>query len=171
MYGLAVLQEKDGKTFPLRRIGTEEGKKISPVDTSGLQFYHRVLSSVVEPSGGKGGRVYHEITYTMRLVAVGFRAKTTDSVAWNNEDIAKIALQILGSNPVLSGKELVLVKGQTVTDKMSVLNTEFAGNTEFNSRVLDLLAFAIQYTIKQKGLGASCIDLNNVLSSNLQAEL
>ena len=43
-YNLAVLQPRDGVTFPMRRTGTEEGKRINPDDTKGLQFYHRVLS-------------------------------------------------------------------------------------------------------------------------------
>lgn len=156
-YKLAVLQPRDGRTFPMTRIGDEEGIQISPVDTNGLVFYHRLLSPVtVKPlEGAKGKNSYQLANYSMRLVGVGYRPNITDDSSWNNPDIAKDVMALLGANSILTGKEVVSVSGQVLTDKLTILQTEFAGQTEFQHNTLRLIAFAIDYTIQQRQI---CFD-------------
>lgn len=165
---LAVLEPIDGKTFPMRRISPDEGKKISPLDTEGMQFYHRVLSSKTVEIGGKGAAVYYQITYQMRFVGVGYRKNVTSLSTWDNEDLAREVLDIIAGSPSLANRELVLPSGQTVTDKLLVLNTEYAGNIEMKSRILDLIAFAIDYTLKVKTLGP-CVAVPPVVGTQVLA--
>ena len=153
---LAVLQPRDGKTWPMTRLNGLEGNQISPEDTKSIQYYHRVLNQVNQPIGGKGIEVYRQEIYTMRLVGIGYRPPVTNSNKWNNPDLAREVMKILGERPVLSEKELVLVEGQAVTDKLTVLNEEYQNNDRIKKDVLRLVAFAITYTIKQRVIGNDC---------------
>jgi hypothetical protein len=148
--GLATLQPLDGKTFPMIRISDKEAEKISPLDSKGLIFYHRVISELNEPVPGKGASNYQMVTYSMRLIGVGYRPNIVSATTWNNEDRAREALKVLGNNVRLSGGELAMARGQTVTDKLTVLNTEYAGNDTFKHKVLELFAFSIDYTIRAR---------------------
>jgi hypothetical protein len=148
--GLATLQPLDGKTFPMIRISDKEAEKISPLDSKGLIFYHRVISELNEPVPGKGASNYQMVTYSMRLIGVGYRPNIVSATTWNNEDRAREVLKVLGNNVRLSGGELVMARGQTVTDKLTVLNTEYAGNDTFKHKVLELFAFSIDYTIRAR---------------------
>ena len=170
-YRLAILEPQNGKVFPMRRISPDEGKKISPTDGRGMQFYHRIISQKREEIGGKGIAVYYEITYQMRFVGVGWRKNITGLSTWDNEDLAREVVVALGANPSLADKELVLPTGQSVTDKLAVLNVEYAGNTEMKTRILDLIAYAIEYILKVKVLGDTCISLGNTLESPVELEL
>jgi hypothetical protein len=150
-HGLAVLQPRDGRTFPMRRTDTEEGAQISPYDGNGLIFYHRLISQGVEPiEGAKGNKSYSMVTYNMRLVGVGARKNITSSTDMNNVDIAKDVMAIMGGKTILTGKEIVTTNGQVITNKLEVLQTEFTGQTEFQKNTLRLIAFSIDYTITQR---------------------
>ncbi len=145
---LAVLQPLDNNTFPLIRMSDSEGDKISPLDTQGLIFYHRMLSEDREDIQGKGSAVYYRVIYNMVLVGIGYRPNITISNDWNNEDIAQDIMNSMGQNAVLDFKEMVLVQGRPVTDKLTVINEEYGENARLRSKVLDLIAFKIPYTLK-----------------------
>lgn len=151
-YRLAVLQPRDGRTFPMTRIGEDEGVQISPVDSNGLIFYHRLIApEEVKPvEGAKGKNSYQIVVRNMRLVGVGYRPNITDADNWNNPDIARDVMKILGGNSILSNKEIVQINGRVITDKLTVLQTEFSGQTEFEHNPLRLIAFSIDYTIQQR---------------------
>jgi hypothetical protein len=157
--GLATLQPLDGKTFPMIRISDKEAEKISPLDSKGLIFYHRVISQRNQPIPGKGAESYQMNTYNMRLVAVGYRPNIVSATTWDNEDRARQTMKVLGNNVRLSGGELAMAEGQTVTDKLTVLNTEYAGNDTFKHKVLELFAFSIDYVIRARGICAT--DVSN----------
>jgi hypothetical protein len=152
-YGLAVLQQRDNKTYPMVRISDTEGQWISPQDTQGLMFYHRIISQRNEPISGKGADDYHICYYSMRLVAIGYRPNITTGADWNNEDQARYAQKVISESGRLSGSEIMMVQGQTVTDKVAVLNTEFAGHN-MKHLALDLVAYSVEYIIKQRVISA-----------------
>jgi hypothetical protein len=153
-HGLAVLQPKDGIYFPMVRTTTQEAMKISPLDTKAMQFYHRMVESSTDTIPGKGADNYQIITYRMILVGVGFRRNVSNEIVWDNEDRAREVMNILAVNTSLQSREMLIIEGQTDTDKLTVLNNEYAGNDVLKTRVLDLLAFSISYTIKQRAVCA-----------------
>ena len=152
-YGQAVLQERDGLTFPIVKIGAREGQQISPIDTQGLQFYHRVIDHGVDEDSGKGSAVYAFHNYECTLVAVGHRG--TVEVDFDNDDQANTVMNILGSNPKI-GNAIIQVTGRPETEKSEVLGVEYAGNEKITKKVLDLYAFAINYDLKLRGTGGGC---------------
>lgn len=152
-YNLSVLQtDSYGNTFPMTRKTDDEGIQISPLDTKGINFYHRLLGPVeVEPlQGSKGNKSYSLVTYPLRLVGVGYRKNIITGTYWNNQEVADQVMVDLGSSAFLSGKEILQVNGRVITDKLEVLTTEFAGQQEFINRTLDLIAFSIDYQVKQR---------------------
>lgn len=152
---LAVLSEDGtGQTFPMYRTGIETGAQISPEDNAnGFTFYHRELNPVnVEPiEGAKGMNSYQLAVYSMRLVGVAARANVTGNTdEMNNVDFARDVMAVLGANAVLSQREIVQVSGQVNALKKSVLQTEYANNPTIIGDELRLLAFSIDYQIRQK---------------------
>ena len=155
---IAVLQPRDGESWPMKRLDSDQqGQRISPEDTSGLQIYHRIISEEIgPPEQGKGAAMYNEVTYTMRLLGVGYRPPVTQSTWWNNEEIAQRVMTAMAATSRLQNKELFFVEGQAVTDKLTVLNEEYQNNEEVKQWVLRLLAFAVTYTIKLRTVGNDC---------------
>lgn len=153
-HNISVLQpDENGRTFPMTRDDADNGIQISPDDTGGLQFYHRMLDPVeIKPlEGAKGSKSYQLAIYSMRLVGVGYRRNITSDADWNNQEIADDVMRILGQNASLSNKEVLQVQGRVIVDKLTVLNEEFAGHElEVGPRTLELIAFAIDYTIQQR---------------------
>jgi hypothetical protein len=150
-YGLSVLQNRDGATFPLARISASEGEMISPLDTKAMKFYHRLTGMEVDEVPGKGVDNYSIITHTLRLVGVGYRPEVTSGIIWDNEDLANEVMNVLNATPRLTtGKESVSVVGRPITDKGQVLRIEYAGNDRIQTKILNLVAFAIDYEVKQR---------------------
>ena len=154
LYNVAVVQpDENARTFPMVRNDADNGIQISPDDTGGLRFYHRMLDPVeIKPiEGAKGAKSYQLAIYPMRLVGVGYRPNITDDRDWNNQEIANDVMRILGQNSSLSNKEILQVQGRVIVDKLTVLNEEFAGHEiEIGPRTLELIAFAIEYTVQQR---------------------
>lgn len=175
LYNIAVLQQdENGRTFPMARQNADNGYQISPLDTNGLQIYHRQTDSVeIKPiEGAKGKKSYQLAIYSMKLVGVGYRPNITIEEDWNNTDIANDVMGFLGKNAFLSGKEILQVNGQAITDKLLVLNEEFAGH-DLSNRTLELIAFSIDYNIQQKQIcfGDVTTELSSVQYTNNYQEI
>lgn len=157
-YEEAVLQDKDGQTWPLARIGTREQQKISPTDTTGLQVYHRQIEpqETSQSEVYRGVNTYVHIIYHMRLIAIGARKNLTSSLNNVNQDICNHYMQILGANARLSQGEQVFASGATQTKVLDILNEEYAGNESVKKYTTDLIAFGIDYGIKQIRLSNNC---------------
>lgn len=151
-HGLSVLHTQDGQTYPMTKIAAREGIKISPVDTAGLIFYHRVIDHDVDEVGGKGIANYYFHNYTMKLVAVGHR--NTLGIDFDNDDQANTIMNILGSNK--PDGAVLQVTGRGEIDKSDVLSAEYSGNTRILTKVIDLYALSITYNLKIRGIGENC---------------
>lgn len=140
----------------MTRFDDFEGEKISPDDTKSLQFYWRITAQENLPTPGKGVKTYELVTYSLRLVGIGYRPPVTSEKTWNNPDIAQAIMKILGESPYLSGKEYLNVSGQAVTDKLTVIQEEYQNNERMKKDVLRMIAFAINCTLKQRVTGVLC---------------
>jgi len=148
---IADLQEdKDGKTWPMPRVSDRQGKKISPLDTKQMQFYHRIIDHKIEPLDIYRGRASFElITYSMILVGVGFRRNMTTSSVNENQDYANEVARSMGNRWKLTQKEIIRI--QRIEDnKQNVIDQEFPGHTTFQPKKMELFAFIIEYTIEQR---------------------
>jgi len=146
-YNEAILQEIDGKTFPIINSGNRQGSKISIIDNS-LICYHRVIDSEteVDPKLGYGKYPYRKRIYTIRNVWIGeWKSISTYSYEFNDD----VKNDIYSAFPVrLSGKERIFTTNESV-NKQTVLDEEFP-NYNFKNLNLELIAFYIEYQIHQR---------------------
>lgn len=143
-HGLCTLQEKDGQVFPIINQGSGQGKQISPRDN--FQIYHRILDSETEsdPALGKGKFPYTIRVYSMRLVGIG-NMRTSD-----NDINDRMKNDVFDQIPqILSGKELVIPGDENII-RNDVMGSEFAPAENWSKYGLDLIAFYIDYEIKQR---------------------
>jgi hypothetical protein len=160
-HGIAVLQPRDdgngSRTWPMARLDSnQQGQRISPVDTQALQFYHRIIGQTNEAFPGKGAKMYNDVVYTVRLVAVGYRPQVSARDWWDNEQVAEDIIRVMASTSRLDQGELYFVEGPAVTDKLTVFNEEYQNNEDIKRWILDLIGVAITYTIKQRTVGNDC---------------
>jgi hypothetical protein len=146
-WGLAYLQEKDEKTFPLVNQGNRNGHKISWDDKYPLQVYHRILKEEKEndPGRGFGAKSYAQRIYTMRLVGIGSRARLTSAGYEDNQEFCKAVSDALPSF-IVAGE--YLETGEHEVIKQKVYDEEFAGVDHQKKLSLEGIAFWIDYTIK-----------------------
>ena len=145
-WGLAYLQEKDEKTFPLVNEGNRNGHKVSLDDKYPLQTYHRILDVEKESdlSKGFGANAFRQRVYTMRLVGIGSRARITSAGYEDNQEIAKVISDALPS--FLNTNEYLEVGDHEVI-KQTVYDEEFAG-VDQKKLSLEGIAFWIEYTLR-----------------------
>ena len=151
----AALHEQDGKTFPVITSGDGDGDVISFNDGYALQIYHRVLDIENEenPDLGYGGQVRRFRNMNMRMVGIGLRSRFTARTWETNTDILGMVYQAL---PVDLTYE-ILIPGDEQPDKMAVMDAEFP-NHEYDHLKFDLIAFWIEYVVRQR---ADCGTISN----------
>ena len=144
-HGLATLQTKDDKTFPLINLGNGQGKKISPEDN--FQIYHRILDSETETDTnlGKGKFPYKNRIYQMRLVGIGGMRGITNGYDIND----KIKNQVYDQISTILSQGEVITPGDENIIRKDVFGDEFDGYN-FEKLNMDLVAFYIDYEIKQR---------------------
>jgi hypothetical protein len=146
-WGEASLHEQDGKTFPVVNEGDGDGRIISFDDDYALQIYHRVLDieNIELPDEGFGASVKRFRDMHLRLVGIGIMSKFTERTWETNTDIMSIVYQAI---PVDLTYEF-LMPGDEQPDKMAVMAAEFT-NHEYDHLKFDLIAFWIEYTVRQR---------------------
>lgn len=146
-WGLAYLQEKDEKTFPLVNQGSRNGHKISWDDKYPLQVYHRILDVEKETdlAKGFGANAHRQRVYTMRLVGVGSRASLTSAGYEDNQEFANAISDVLPS--FINTNEYLEVADHEVI-KQEVYDSEFAGVDHQKKYSLEGIAFWIDYSLR-----------------------
>ena len=143
----AALQQKDEVTFPVVNSGDKTGTQLSPTDYT-LQCYHRIISSetITNPQLGHGKYPYRARLYTIRNVWLGNLGAIPQQVYEFNDDVKN---DVYNAFPViLTDKETVITINENV-NKSEVLEQEFSG-FDLNNLNLQLIAFYIEYTVKQR---------------------
>lgn len=152
-HGLTQLVEKPGRTYPVPYLQTR-GDAITPESKTPLQIYHRINAITENESPFSFGlEIKTRTQATMSLFGLGVQEVILSQREDINIDAAYETFESMPRTAFDAGNYLNirLASFSLVTDKDTVLQGEFRGNTALDKLKLSLVAFRVDYTIQFDG--------------------